>query len=129
MGTPGASRLNRTATAAGLDPKVQASAIALIGLADQWQLPLPATRKLADLPDPRPEPLTLEEARRIWSQAREEIEPLTVAGLDAATIDSADFSINKENRPFIDRPYIGHLRAISRTMLANAMSRLLAWTD
>ena len=116
-------------TAAELAPELQASAIALIGLADQWQLPLPATGRRADLPDPRPEPLTLEEARRIWSQARGEIEPLTIAGLDAATIDSADFSVNKENRPFIDRAYLGHLRAISRTLLADAMLRLLEWTD
>ncbi|MCH2161296.1 MAG: hypothetical protein MK085_05430, partial [Phycisphaerales bacterium] len=68
-------------------------------------------------------------ARSAWSGAAEDITPLTTAGLDAATILFADFSINKEKRPFIDRPYIGHLRAISRVLLANAMVRLVEWTD
>lgn len=113
--------------ASRLDPIQQSAAAVLLGLPPETCLPLPRTGVPSDLQD-APEVPTFEEALAIWKEAMDlHARDVLVAGLDAASISNADFSVNSSKRPFIQPEYLGELRAAGRVLLASAAVRRLNW--
>ena len=113
--------------ASQLDPSQQSAAAVLLGLPPQACLPMPRTGTVDNFQDPGKVP-NQDEALTIWRNAMSlEARDVLVAGLDAASISNADFSVTGTPRPFIHSEYLGELRAAARVLLASAAARRLSW--
>lgn len=114
--------------ASKLDINQQGAALTLLNLPPEACLPMPQTGVMGDLAGEPPEPWHEDDALEAWQEAmNNDAAAILVSGLDAASIANADFSVNKEQRPFIQPEYLGELRAVGRVLLASAAARRLAW--